>query len=95
MDYRKIDAALAIALEDIKDPEEPTLVVFVYIEKVPSSDESAFLGKMGVGGETGGKQIFTATLSARAVTELSEQPWIRYLKLSKKLSLLQKNSPIT
>lgn len=53
----------------------------------------------GGGGDSGGSshststtnelpQVFTASLSASLISELSNQPWIRYLTLSHKLKLL-------
>jgi len=87
MDYKKMDAALAAALEEIQDPEAPTLSVFIHTSYVPEDAEAAFLEDLGVRGVTGGRQVFTATLSPRAVAELSEQPWLRYMKLSRKLHL--------
>lgn len=88
MNYQKVDAALAAALDDIQDPEERDLAVFIHTMHVPDNDEAALLEKLGVGGATGRRQVFTATLSARAVAELSDQPWVRYLKLSKPLRML-------
>jgi len=88
MDYRKIDAALAAALDDVQDPEEHALAVFIHTEHAPGTAEAAFLERLGVSGSTSAQQVLTATLSARAVAELSDQPWVRYLKLSRKLCLL-------
>lgn len=89
MDYRKIDAALAVALKDVKDPSERALVVFIHTEHVLSATEVAFLEKLGVKIGPGERQVFTATLSANAVAELSDQPWVKYLKLSRKLRPLK------
>jgi hypothetical protein len=91
MDYRKIDAALAVALEDIEDAEEPACTVFIHTAYAPGTDEAAFLTRLGVNGVTRRRQVFTATLSARAIAELSDQPWVRYLKLSRKLRLLHES----
>jgi hypothetical protein len=88
MDYGKIDAALAAALDDIQDPEERSLAVFIHTSHTPGSSEAAFLEKLGVSGVSAGRQVFTATLSPRAIGELSEQPWLRYLRLSQRLKLL-------
>jgi hypothetical protein len=37
--------------------------------------------------------VFTATLSPSAVAELSDQPWLRYMKLSRRLRLLDQTDP--
>ncbi|GAB4533624.1 MAG: hypothetical protein Kow0063_15840 [Anaerolineae bacterium] len=89
MDYRKVDAALAAALDEVQDPEEPTLSVFIHTAYAPQDAEVAFLKDLGVRGVTGTRQVFTATLSPRAVAELSEQPWLRYMKLSRRLRLME------
>ncbi len=90
MDYRKIDAALAVAMKDAKDLEERTLLVFVHTERAPSASERAFLEKVGSKVGLGEGQVFIATLSANAVAELSDQPWVKYIKLSRKLHPLNK-----
>lgn len=88
MDYQKIDAALAAALDEVKNPEERAISVFIHTEHAPGDAEAAFLKDLGVGGLTGGRQVFTATLSPRAIGELSDQPWLRYMKLSRKLRIV-------
>ena len=88
MDYRKIDAALAAALDEVKDPERRALLVFIHTAHAPGDAEVAFLEDLGVGGVMGGRQVFTATLSARAIGELSDQPWLRYMKLSRRLRII-------
>jgi hypothetical protein len=90
MDYRKIDAALASALEDLKDPEERSIEVFIHTEGIPGAAEAEFLQRLGVSRDKSGRQMFTATLSAREAEELSEQPWLRYMRLSRKLRLLHR-----
>ncbi len=87
MNYQKLDAALASAIARVQDPEERNLVVFVHAEPVTDPQKADFLERLGVSGETSGRDIFTATLSAREVGELSEQSWVQYLRLSQKLHL--------
>jgi hypothetical protein len=91
MNYQKIDAVLAAALDEIKNPEEPALSVFIQTAQTPGSSVTAFLKDLGVHGISPGRQLFTATLSPRAVSVLSEQPWVRSLKLSRKLRMLDEN----
>lgn len=88
MDYRKIDASLVLAIDEVSNPEELALVVFIHTEHVLSDAEGRFLRRLGIGEVIAGRQAFTATLSARAVEELSEQPWVRCIKLSRKLKLV-------
>ncbi len=92
MDYRKIDAGLAAALKDVKEPGKSALVVFIHTEHAPSATETAFLEKLGVKIGPDERQVFTATLSANEVAELSDQAWVKYLKLSRKLRPL--NNPV-
>ncbi len=91
MDYRKIDAVLAAALDEMKNPEERALSVFIHTAQKVDLTATTFLREIGVRGATEGKKIFTATLSPRAVEELSKQPWVRYVKLSQKLRMVRSN----
>ncbi len=88
MNYQKLDAALATALNDIQDSEETSLGVFIHTEPVLNSAATAVLENLGVSGVTSGKDIFTATLSPNAISQLSEEPWVKYLKRSQQLHLL-------
>jgi hypothetical protein len=91
MDNRKIDAVLAAALDEMKNPEERALPVFIHTAQTVDPTATTFLREIGVKGATAGKKIFTATLSPRAVEELSKQPWVRYVKLSQKLRMVRSN----
>ena len=88
MDYQKIDAALAAALEEIQDPKQQAFAVFIRTVHAPNHTEAEFLEELGVRGVGGQRQVFTATLSAHAIGELSDQPWLQYVKLSRRLRLL-------
>jgi hypothetical protein len=88
MNYQKLDSALAIALNEVENPEEPIFVVFVHTNSSLDADKITFLESFGITGVTEGKDIFTATLSVNAISELSQQPWVQYLKLSQKLRLI-------
>ncbi|WP_375509654.1 hypothetical protein [uncultured Nostoc sp.] len=87
MNYQKLDAALATALNDVQNSEEPSLTVFIHTEPILGSAATAVLESLGVSGVTSGKDIFTATVSANAISQLSEQPWVKYLKRSQQLRL--------
>jgi len=91
MNYQKLDAALAMALNDLESLEECSLVVFIHTDPVPDDAAVAFLERLGVSNVRSGGDVFTATLSANGVSQLSEQPWVQYLKLSHKLRLLYKS----
>jgi hypothetical protein len=85
VNYRKLDAALATALGEAHAPDEPAFIVFVHAEHPPGPEEKAVLERHGVSVGTGGRSIFTATLSPRSIDELTEQPWVRSLRLSSRL----------
>jgi hypothetical protein len=89
MNYKKLDTALAMALNEVQDLEAQSLVVFIHTEPVPGAKATAFLESLGVN-VTRGRDVFTATLSANAVSQLSEQPWVQFIRLSQKLRLLDK-----
>lgn len=89
MNYQKLDAALAMALNDVQNREERNFVVFIHTEPVPDANAAAFLEKLGVSVRSG-RDVFTATLSANAISQLSDQPWVQYIKLSQKLRSLNK-----
>ncbi|MFN6527982.1 hypothetical protein [Nostoc sp. ChiSLP03a] len=90
MNYQKLDAALATALNDVQNSEETSLGVFIHTEPILNSTATAVLESFGVSGVSSGKDIFTATLSPKAISQLSEQPWVKYLKRSQQLSLLNR-----
>jgi hypothetical protein len=90
MNYQKLDAALAMALKDIQNPDDRSLVVFIHTEPIPDA-ATDFLESLGVSGVSSGRSAFTATLSVNAISQLSDQPWVKYLKLSQKLHLLDKS----
>lgn len=85
MNDQKLDAALAAVLDEIKSAKEPRLAVYIYTAK--SRDESAtvFLNGLGVRVYSKNQDTFTAIVSPNTVKKLSQQPWVRYVKLSPKL----------
>ncbi|AVH67229.1 MULTISPECIES: hypothetical protein [unclassified Nostoc] len=94
MNYQKLDAALATALSDIQNSEESSLGVFIHTEPILNSAATAVLESLGVSGVTSGKDIFTATLSLNAISQLSEQSWVKYLKRSQQLGLVNRKISI-
>src|SRR5687768_3243271 len=88
VDYRKIDPELAGALADACDLHAPSSKVFIETEHPPRDEEAAVLEAVGVSGSLQGRLIFTAELSPAQVARLSEEPWVRFLTLSRKLRQL-------
>ena len=85
MNYQKIDAALAAALEEVQDPYERSLAVFIFTTGGFEKKKTATLEDLGVSTLYVERSTFTATLSPLWVETLTEEPWVRYLKLSRKL----------
>ncbi|AUB39076.1 hypothetical protein COO91_05064 [Nostoc flagelliforme CCNUN1] len=94
MNYQKLDAALATALNDVQNVQEPSLAVFIHTEPILSPAATAILENLGVRGVSGGKDIFTATLSLNAISQLSEQTWVKYLKQSQQLHLVNQRKSL-
>ncbi|MEH1894059.1 MAG: hypothetical protein V7K94_01850 [Nostoc sp.] len=94
MNYQKLDAALATALSDVQNSEESSLGVFIHTEPILNSAATAVLESLGVSGVTSGKDIFTATLSLNAISQLSEQSWVMSLKRSQQLGLVNRKISI-
>jgi hypothetical protein len=97
MNYQKLDAALAMAVNQVADPQEANLVVFVHTQQpldenaMPAAGEAiAFLQRLGISNITENTNVFTATVSLNTLSELSQQSWVQYLKLSQKLHFVQK-----
>ncbi len=87
MNFQKLDASLAMALNDVLEPETPNLVVFIHTQSPLEPDAIAVLENTGISNIIASQEVFTATLSAHTIAQLSEQPWVKYLKLSHKLRL--------
>lgn len=80
-DWRKLDAALASALGTAGDRP---LSVFIHYDP-EAADQLSALG-FGGGGGVGG--IVTETLAPEQIAALSEQPFVRQIRLSTPLRLL-------
>ena len=89
MNYQKLDSALAVALNDVNNSQEPGLKVFIHTKNDATYTETTtVLENLGVADVTPEKDVFTATLSPNAISQLSEQPWVQYIKLSQNLHLV-------
>ena len=89
MNYQKLDAGLAMAVTDAEtlDEGEAVFNVFIRTSHALGINEVTYLEGLGVSCQPAARRIFTATLSAHAVDELSEQPWVSSVQLSQKLQL--------
>lgn len=81
MNYHKIDATLVAALDEIKNADEPMLSVFIYTAKSRDETATIFLNGIGVRVYSKNQDTFTAIVSPHTIKELSQQPWVRYVKL--------------
>ncbi len=82
MNYDKIDAALASAIEEGADNDRHT--VFIFADKEPSVEGIDVLKAAGVDIKDGKQSIFTAALSAEKIKDLSLQPWVKFIQLSQR-----------
>jgi hypothetical protein len=88
MNYKKLDTALAMAIDDV-DSCEPNLTVFIHTNNQLDAGAVTFLDSLGIKDAANVKSIFTATISSAKVSELSHQPWVESIKLSQKLRLIK------
>lgn len=59
MNYKKLDAALAMALNQVQDPDERSLVVFIHTQPLAdNSNAAAILENLGISGITEKKTYF-------------------------------------
>ncbi|HTH20714.1 MAG TPA: hypothetical protein VL854_00730 [Nitrososphaeraceae archaeon] len=84
MNYNKVDAALAAALKS-EETDKNFIPVFVGVNKGLGQNEKEYLQKLGLIFNKDIPEIITATISQQAISELSDQSWVRYLKLSTRL----------
>ncbi len=88
MNYRKLDAALSSVVSDQPVSDEPNLEVSVRTLSPPDEEQQKELESHGVYGVSPRGRIFSARLSTRAVSSLSEKPWVRLLELAQELKPL-------
>ena len=84
MNYQKLDAALAMALNQTQNSQERSFVIFIHTQPVLESEAKNFLINLGISEITEGERVFTATASYSIISELSHQTWVEYLKLSQR-----------
>jgi hypothetical protein len=83
MDYSKIDAQLAAYLKSTSRAD--AISVFIYTNKKLDELEKKYLEKYRIFFTNDVPLVFSATVSTRAIDELSHQPWIKYFKMSTKM----------
>jgi hypothetical protein len=88
VEYTKLDAALIAALEEVGDPDDQSLSVFVDVAPAARETALVMLAAMGVPAEGIGRCPVTATVSRRQVAELSQAPCVRQVRLASRLGLL-------
>lgn len=82
MNTAKLDPALLAELLSDSGSSEQRLSVFVRTDPVLSPDARATLRALGIDvGE--GATIFSADLSRQQITQLSEQTWVRLIRLAR------------
>jgi hypothetical protein len=86
-DHRKIDAKLASALRRRSQDDATPIDVFVHLTPGCGPQAAAKLNALGVRGVGSGRSVFTARLSADEIAELSDQPYVRQLRLAQTLKL--------
>lgn len=87
MNHAKLDAPLAAAMDESRDPGARVLIVFVDLETDAIATSTGSLARFGLAGDGDRGGVRTTTLSARDVAELSEQPWVARLRLAQRLNL--------
>ncbi|WP_096626115.1 hypothetical protein [Calothrix sp. NIES-3974] len=93
MNYQKLDPSLLMALNQVEEPNLPQLVVFIHTQQPLEASALDMLANLGISDNTSQKDVFTATLSTVSLSQLTEQSWVKYVKLSQKLHL--RNSPFS
>ena len=83
MNYSKIDAQLAAYLT--RTPSSDRLPVFIYTNKKLDQSERDDLKEFGIYFSNDVPTVFSATISAEELNILSDQPWIKHIKMSTKL----------
>lgn len=88
MNYRKLDAALSAAVSGQPLSDETPLNVSVRVAAPPDEEQRKELESHGVYGVSPRGRVFSAQLSPRAISSLSEKPWVRLLALAQELEPL-------
>jgi hypothetical protein len=82
MNPGKLDAALAMMLESKEQEPNPRLSVFVRTEIGLPAVARSTLKALGIE-IAENASVFSADLSKQQVSELSEQPWVKLIRLAR------------
>jgi hypothetical protein len=86
MNYSKVDAALATALDENESVQ--ALDVFIRLSTPVVPEDSLKLERFGIRATRAGQRLLTARLSPKQIAELTDQGWVRYLRLAETLELM-------
>lgn len=87
MNYQKIDGGLAVALEECQSEEDAIFEVFIHMVRPADEAMAQFLRKLGISGTIVERSIVTGKLTVQDIDLLTEQAWVRFLRLSQRLRL--------
>lgn len=82
MNYQKIDASLSEALSGKPITDKRDLIVFIRTAMPPDAAQIEELKRLNVTGVPAQRNLFSAEISSRAVSELSDKPWVVFITLS-------------
>jgi hypothetical protein len=85
MNYQKLDPALTMALNQAPGD---SIEIFIHTDANLDTTATTVLKNLGISGVKAGQEVFTASLTPQQIVELSAQPWVRSLRRSQKLRLL-------
>jgi hypothetical protein len=83
VDYSKLDGPLTAALEEQPDLDEAALDVFLTLDLARQEGREALLTRIGHADTEDTTGPLTATLSPRALREISRDPSVAYIQLSR------------
>ncbi|WP_224311874.1 hypothetical protein [Trichormus variabilis] len=86
MDYQKLDAALTMALNE---SPEGSLEIFIHTHTHLDAGATAVLKSLGINCVKANQEIFTATVSPDQISQLSAQPWVKFLRQSATLDVMR------
>ena len=91
-DFSKLDAGLAARLDAPGSARSQTIDVMIELASEPDAEGRELLDRLGVDA-LGDAAILTASLPLVALRRLSEEPWVRYLRLAPRLQPGSSSAP--
>lgn len=87
--YQKLNGMLLDALSRLGDDSEaPKLTIFIQTDRELAESERERLRAYGARGNLSRGSMFTATVPPQTVGALSEEPWVRSLRLAETLKMI-------